>query len=40
MAQAGAGRAEKLGAVPPVGGTLLITGWVWAAWIHWHGAVG
>jgi uncharacterized membrane protein YgdD (TMEM256/DUF423 family) len=31
------GAPKWLGAVTPIGGTLLITGWLWAAWIYWRG---
>ena len=26
-----------LGAVTPIGGGLLIIGWLWAGWIYWRG---
>jgi len=31
------GGPRWLGAVTPIGGTLLIAGWLWAAWIYWRG---
>lgn len=31
------GAPRWLGAVTPVGGTLLIAGWLWAAWVYWRG---
>jgi uncharacterized membrane protein YgdD (TMEM256/DUF423 family) len=31
------GAPKWLGAVTPVGGTLMIAGWLWAAWIYWRG---
>jgi uncharacterized membrane protein YgdD (TMEM256/DUF423 family) len=31
------GAPKWLGAVTPIGGTLLIAGWLWAAWIYWRG---
>lgn len=31
------GGPRWLGAVTPLGGTLLIAGWLWAAWIYWRG---
>ena len=31
------GAPRWLGAVTPVGGTLLIAGWLWAAWLYWRG---
>lgn len=31
------GGPKWLGAVTPIGGTLLIAGWLWAAWIYWRG---
>jgi uncharacterized membrane protein YgdD (TMEM256/DUF423 family) len=31
------GGPRWLGAVTPVGGTLLIAGWLWAAWLYWRG---
>lgn len=30
------GGPRWLGAVTPIGGTLLIVGWLWAAWIYWR----
>lgn len=30
------GEPRWLGAVTPIGGTLLIVGWLWAAWIYWR----
>lgn len=30
------GGPRWLGAVTPVGGTLLIGGWLWAAWMYWR----
>lgn len=30
------GAPRWLGAVTPVGGTLLIAGWLWAAWSYWR----
>ncbi|WP_062769839.1 DUF423 domain-containing protein [Sphingopyxis terrae] len=30
------GGPRWLGAVTPVGGTLLIAGWLWAAWLYWR----
>lgn len=29
------GAPKWLGAVTPIGGTLLIIGWLWAAWMYW-----
>ena len=29
------GGPRWLGAVTPIGGTLLILGWIWAAWSYW-----
>jgi uncharacterized membrane protein YgdD (TMEM256/DUF423 family) len=29
------GGPRWLGAVTPIGGTLLIGGWIWAAWSYW-----
>lgn len=29
------GAPKWLGAVTPIGGTLLIVGWLWAGWIYW-----
>lgn len=31
------GAPRWLGAVTPIGGTLLIVGWLWAGWIYWRG---
>ncbi|MBN8844250.1 MAG: DUF423 domain-containing protein [Sphingomonadales bacterium] len=31
------GAPKWLGAVTPIGGTLLIAGWLWAAWLYWRG---
>ena len=31
------GGPRWLGAVTPIGGTLLIAGWLWAAWLFWRG---
>ena len=31
------GGPRWLGAVTPIGGTLLIAGWLWLAWIYWRG---
>ncbi|MGC4250519.1 MAG: DUF423 domain-containing protein [Sphingobium sp.] len=31
------GGPKWLGAVTPVGGTLMIAGWLWAAWSFWRG---
>lgn len=31
------GAPRWLGAVTPVGGALLIAGWLWAAWMFWRG---
>ena len=30
------GAPKWLGAVTPIGGTLLIVGWLWAAWLYWR----
>lgn len=30
------GGPRWLGAITPVGGSLLIIGWLWAAWIYWR----
>lgn len=30
------GGPRWLGAVTPLGGTLLIAGWLWAAWLYWR----
>lgn len=29
------GGPKWLGAVTPIGGALLIVGWLWAAWLYW-----
>lgn len=29
------GGPRWLGAVTPIGGSLLIMGWLWAAWLYW-----
>ncbi|CAN5342038.1 DUF423 domain-containing protein [soil metagenome] len=31
------GGPRWLGAVTPIGGSLLIAGWLWAAWVYWRG---
>ena len=31
------GAPHILGAVTPVGGALMIGGWLWAAWVYWRG---
>lgn len=31
------GGPRWLGAITPIGGSLLIAGWLWLAWIHWRG---
>jgi uncharacterized membrane protein YgdD (TMEM256/DUF423 family) len=31
------GAPKWLGAVTPIGGSLLIIGWLWAGWIYWRG---
>ncbi|NIJ35770.1 uncharacterized membrane protein YgdD (TMEM256/DUF423 family) [Sphingopyxis panaciterrae] len=31
------GGPRWLGAVTPIGGTLLIAGWLWAGWLFWRG---
>ncbi|WP_336964923.1 DUF423 domain-containing protein [Sphingobium aquiterrae] len=31
------GAPRWLGAVTPIGGTLLIAGWLWAAWVYFRG---
>ncbi|WP_336970513.1 DUF423 domain-containing protein [Sphingobium aromaticiconvertens] len=31
------GGPRWLGAVTPIGGTLLIVGWLWAGWSYWRG---
>jgi uncharacterized membrane protein YgdD (TMEM256/DUF423 family) len=30
------GAPKWLGAVTPIGGLLMILGWLWAAWIYWR----
>ncbi|HWT41343.1 MAG TPA: DUF423 domain-containing protein, partial [Sphingopyxis sp.] len=30
------GGPRWLGAVTPIGGTLLIIGWLWAGWLYWR----
>ncbi len=30
------GAPKFLGAVTPIGGTLMIAGWLWAGWIYWR----
>jgi len=30
------GGPRWLGAVTPVGGTVMIAGWLWTAWIYWR----
>lgn len=30
------GGPRWLGAVTPIGGTLMIAGWLWTAWIYWR----
>lgn len=30
------GAPRWLGAVTPIGGTLLIVGWLWAAWVYFR----
>lgn len=30
------GAPKWLGAVTPIGGALLIVGWLWAAWAYWR----
>lgn len=30
------GGPRWLGAVTPIGGTLLIVGWLWAGWLYWR----
>lgn len=32
-----AGGPRWLGAITPVGGSLMIGGWLWAAWTYWRG---
>ena len=34
------GGPRWLGAVTPLGGTLMIIGWLWAAWVYWQGGQG
>ena len=31
-----AGAARWLGAITPIGGTVMIAGWLWAAWVYWR----
>lgn len=31
------GAPRWLGAVTPIGGGLLIIGWLWAGWLYWRG---
>ena len=31
------GAPRWLGAVTPIGGGLMIVGWLWAAWLYWRG---
>ena len=31
------GAPRWLGAVTPIGGSLLIIGWLWTAWLYWRG---
>lgn len=31
------GGPRWLGAVTPIGGTLMIIGWLWTAWTYWRG---
>lgn len=31
------GAPRWFGAITPIGGTLLIAGWLWAAWIYYRG---
>lgn len=31
------GAPKWFGAITPIGGTLMIAGWLWAAWIYWRG---
>jgi uncharacterized membrane protein YgdD (TMEM256/DUF423 family) len=31
------GGPRWLGAVTPIGGTMLIAGWLWAGWTYWRG---
>ncbi len=30
------GAPKWFGAITPIGGTLLIVGWLWAAWLYWR----
>lgn len=30
------GGPRWLGAITPIGGSLMIAGWLWAAWIYWR----
>jgi len=30
------GAPKWFGAITPIGGTLLIIGWLWAAWLYWR----
>ncbi|WP_022682226.1 DUF423 domain-containing protein [Sphingobium bisphenolivorans] len=32
------GAPKWLGAVTPIGGTLMIVGWLWAGWTYWRGS--
>jgi len=31
------GAPKWFGAITPIGGTLMIAGWLWAAWTYWRG---
>lgn len=31
------GAPRWFGAITPIGGTLLIVGWLWAGWLYWRG---
>ena len=31
------GAPRWLGAITPIGGAMLIAGWLWAAWLFWRG---
>jgi uncharacterized membrane protein YgdD (TMEM256/DUF423 family) len=31
------GGPRWLGAITPIGGSLMIAGWLWTAWIYWRG---
>lgn len=31
------GAPRWFGAITPIGGTLMILGWLWAAWVLWNG---